>query len=118
MKNDAAKNAEAILVGLPEMDDETAIRLVNAIATEYRFVGAMFTPSDVRENITEWFDADDVEREVTDADVEAMLNTWEWRKGIGEVLSNEGGEMIVNAYNDTFDADGNIRSSEEGQATA
>lgn len=94
---------------LPEMTDDEALSLIVAIRHAHNFVGTTFTPTDVRDNLTEWFAADEVGREVTDADVEAILNTWEWSKGIADVLVNEGGEMLLNAYNDTFDSKGNVR---------
>jgi spermidine synthase len=102
--------AAAIVATLPEMDEDVAAWVIARLMNVSGFTGAFFTPGGVREYITDAFAADEVERDVTDADVEAMLNSWEWRKGIRECLASEGGEMIQNAYNDTFDDNGNIRS--------
>lgn len=102
--------ADDIVSGLPAITAEQAAWVIARIMSKYELTGAVFTPGDVRDYIQNAFDADEVTREVTDADVEAMLGTWEWRKGIAAVLCSEGGEMLQNAYNDTFDDKGNIRT--------
>ena len=98
---------------LPKLTDDEAISLISAITRAHRFTGTVFTPTDVRDNLTEWFAADEVERDVTEVDVNAVLDSWWWRKGIPDVLVAEGGEMLLNAYNDTFDKNGNLRSNAE-----
>ena len=104
--------ADDAVAALPPLTNEQAAWVIARIMSKYDLTGTVFTPEDVRSYIQNAFDADEVNREVTDHDVEAMLGTWEWRKGISSYLTEEGGEMLQTAYNDTFDSEGNIRSEE------
>lgn len=94
---------------IPEMTDDEALSFIAAIMRKHRFTGALFTPTDVRDYLNGVSFGYLPEREITDADINAMLDTWEWRKGITEVLGNEGMDMVANAANDVFDDEGNIR---------
>ena len=102
--------ADAIVADLPTLTADQAAWLIARIATKHDFVAVVFTPEDARLHIRNAFEADDVTRQITNADVEAFLASWEWRKGLSDVLYEEGFEMFSRAYDDLFDADGNLRS--------
>lgn len=95
---------------IPSLTDDQAAWLIAAISREHRFVTVTFTPDDVRDYITNALAADSVTREVTDADLNAIMDSWEWRKGMAEFLGSEGMDMVQNAYNDAFDDKGQRRS--------
>ena len=94
---------------IPSLTDDQAAWLIARIATEHRFVGLMFTPTDVKRTIVNCFEVDDITRPVTDADVEAVIGTATWRHSLEEHLSSEGHDIIVSIIEDVFDANGNIR---------
>lgn len=82
---------------LPEMTDEEAISLIAAIEKSHNFVVVAFTPNDVRDHLREYHFAEEDGREPTDAEMKAIFATWEWRKGMAEVLCERGWEALNDA---------------------
>jgi hypothetical protein len=82
-------NYDAMLDGMIEDD---GFRLLWALRSKFQWAGCTpTTMGDVEEAL---------ERELTDEERERVASSWEWRKGILEVQSEDGNEMIWNMLRD------------------
>ena len=90
--------------GKPILTVDDAISALIAIERRFQLDGATFTPGDVRGAYETVF-----EREMGDAEWEAFAASWFWRKGLGEMMSERGWEVISSGLDELFDADGNLR---------
>lgn len=90
---------------LPEMTDDEAIALIIAIKRTHNFVGTVFTPRDVRDHLREYHFAEEDGREPTDAEMDAVFATWEWRKGMADILCERGWEVLNDAIFDALNPD-------------
>ena len=83
------------------MNEEQAFRLLYNMQQAFNWVGAMLCPDDVRETIIHRRNADDkapYSPEELEERVNRVLDTRDWRKGMGEWMSSEGytaiGEIV------------------------
>jgi hypothetical protein len=106
------ERADEIVATLPDLTEEEAVWVIARIMNDHQITGALFGPNDIRDHLENSVLVGDVERPVTDADVEAVLRTWEWRKGICEVLCERGYELLADACDEVLDADGDLRVAE------
>lgn len=111
VSNTAAETARDLIDSLPSMTPEIAMWCIARLMNDHNFTGAVITPDDVREMVADRFWANEIERDVTTADVTAMLQSWEWQKGIGVALWDRATEMMDTAYDEAFNVDGSLKQN-------
>ena len=86
---------------IQDLTQDHALSVLHAIRDRFGWAGTMFTRDDIEHHIINAREADDLP-DLTDTElaewVDAIQNSWEWRKGIMEYLAETGWEMISNAY--------------------
>lgn len=73
-------------VHIPSLDEDGAIRVFNELAVRFGWTGTPFTAMDI-----EFFDDD---WDITPAMVEAVMDSYTWRKGIPERVAELGFRML------------------------
>lgn len=90
-------------VPVPDVDADTAVHVIVRLMRKHGFVGTIFTPNDVREQIDEWYYANDDDRTATDDDVSAVMGTWAIEH-FEHMLSDHAWEVVNNAIHEVMDA--------------
>ena len=93
-----------------EITEDEAINLIIAIEQKFGFAGTTFTRGDAE---TEWqaqTRSDENGDEINDQPMpdevwERVQQTWEWRKGINEMLTERGWELVYLAVADAIKED-------------
>jgi hypothetical protein len=75
----------------------------HALMDKFGWSGTVFSPNDARQYIANCREADDLP-ELSDDELDMWTNeicrSWEWRKGLLEVMTEHGWELIASAYED------------------
>lgn len=90
--------------GTPITNVDEALNAIIAIERQFDLCSVCYTPDDVRDHYETIY-----ERPMSDEQWVAFRNSWYWRKGLGDSMSEQGWETIGYGMDDVFDADGNIR---------
>ena len=82
-------------------DEMEAFTLLNRLRQRFQWSGTMFCPEDIQAHILSCHEADELP-EPTEAELDEMVQTlidsWEYRKGLKDRLTEEGWELIGMAY--------------------
>lgn len=87
-----------------DLDEQAALRLFHALRDHFGWAGTFFTREDCAQQAID-AEGDYAERPLTDAEWEAVQRTWEWRKGIEEVLCERGWDIVADAVSEALGPD-------------
>ncbi len=77
--------------------ESEAFTALHTLRARFQWAGTMFNREDVDAVLQ-----GEHEMDVTDDIWNAVLNTWEWRKGLTEIITERGFEIISDAVSDVL----------------
>lgn len=84
-------------MNIDEINEMEALDLLTAFKAKFNWRGSIFIPEDI-ENALAYHNSDlDDDEKIT---VEDVLATWTWNKGMNEILTEQGFNILEDACND------------------
>jgi len=88
---------------IQDLTEDHALNVLHALQFRFSWAGIMFTRGDIEHLIIEARKADDLP-DLTDDEMEAAIDavrsSFAWRKGLADLFSEEGWDLIGSAYDD------------------
>lgn len=89
---------------IPDLTEDEALSVLFHLQTRFGWSGTMFTRGDAEQSWREWRPLspgeDPNDLELPDELWDAVQGTWAWKKGIPEVLTERGWELLSDAIDD------------------
>ena len=87
-----------MIIDTQECSEDQAFTILHELRLRFGWCGTMFTRGDA----DAIFDAEHAMDAMTDGQWSALQMTWEWRKGLQELITERGFEIISDAVSDVL----------------
>jgi hypothetical protein len=83
-----------ITIDLDTISEDDAIRAYHALANQFGWGGTLFTREDAQSSWNEYYDQ---EGDLTDEQWAEIQDSYYWRRGLSDLLTEHGWELVHNA---------------------
>lgn len=86
-----------------KLTEDEAILLYHLLARQFGWEGAFFTREDAESS---WLERHGQTMPLTDEQWQKVCESWYWRKGLNELMTERGWELVHDAVQEVIDGEG------------